>query len=213
VDDVESYGPHLVQIVSRLPQRFVSHVLALACGDKEEDWNAEPTGTSPSQRQERRQRDVLPLVFGDVSAEDLPKRSTKFSRHEFECRSAWLFVLLAALNFSFNGGRAYQGVRPLYGPPTQSQYSALVRLYAAADAMVEMNPEKIIAPNREKRLGVASVSYAGEEVTTAEGIVPELLPPLSSAQGCLRFSAHPSATSWLHPPLCRRTPPCAQGLA
>ena len=74
-------------------------------------------------------------------------------------------------------------MRPLYGPPTQSQYSALVRLYAAADAMVEMNPEKIIAPNWEERLGEASVSYAGEEVTTAEGIVPELCLPSLPPKG------------------------------
>ena len=123
VDDVESYGPHLVQIVARLPHRFVSHVVALACGDMEEDGKAEPTGTSPRQRPERR-RDVLPLVFGNVSAEDLPKRASKFTRHEWKCRSSWLLVLLAALNFSFNGGRAYLGARPLYGPPTQSQYSS-----------------------------------------------------------------------------------------
>ena len=58
-----------------------------------------------------------------------------------------------------------------------------MRLYAAADAMVEMNPEKIIAPNWEQRLGEASVSYAGEEVTTAEGIVPELCLPTLPPKG------------------------------
>ena len=115
----------------------------------------------PSRRlpPEGRQGDLLSLVFGMVSAEDLPRpTASRLARGEYARKILlWVMLMIAMLNFHYNLGHPALAGSLRSGPPTEPQYAALVRLHTAADMMVELNPGSLDGVDWETEVGKSKI--------------------------------------------------------
>ena len=160
-----------------LPQTFCSHLSAVVtgaqsalldvAGDFADKGTHGPSGQAHSSRP--RQRDLLPLVYGDLSAEDTPQFDSPYATGQTRarCRAVWVLLMIAALNLHFVLGHGAGRNFLRAGPPTVPQYQSLVRLHAAADMICHFNPLEIQSEDWESALARSSVSYTGEEVISA----------------------------------------------
>ena len=117
-----------------------------------------------------RQRDVLPLCFTSLSAEDLPKEysETDLLPGLRSARFAWMGLMITCITWHYGFGENGATVRPLFGPPMPTQFSSLVRRGTAADVMCRLNPKSIGARDWVWDLNCSAISYSGEEVRIAE---------------------------------------------
>ena len=99
-------------------------------------------------------------------------------------RLSWLFVILATLNLHWGLGTEKGAKGVLHGPPSSVQLAALQKLVGAADAMIRLSPGQLGERDWKTEVGRASVSYEGEEVSTAlplvsSSVLPGLRPKAS----------------------------------
>ena len=132
----------LEKIILKMPQRFARYAQQLVTGIIDD----RPPG-------QQRPRDLLPLPLCAIDAADLPRlySHTEGLASRKASRSAWLLVLVTALNYHYCLGSCSKSIRPLSGPATPVQHAALVRLGAAADGMCCMSPDKLEAIDFRKK--------------------------------------------------------------
>ena len=186
----KSYAIHVGQIV--LGDRYFDECVGDVCGSRGTVSSTVAGSHGPSRivPREGRQLDLLPLVFGRVSAEDLPQPTTmRMGSFEYSRKLVvWVMLMIAMLNLHYNLGHRARAGALRSGPPTEPQYAALVRLFAAADSLIEMNPGSLQGVDWNQSIGSARVSYDGEEVCTAVPLLlSRVLPtlPPKGAAGCI----------------------------
>ena len=121
---LEEIAVQLHKVSASLPKNFVAYMHQL-CGP---DVAAEGSKPSASYRQ----RDLLPLVLTEPSAEDLPWHNSRpQGAGAWKRIRAWLVRMIVTIYFQYGLGQAARGSLPLHGPATGFHYAAIVRLCAA----------------------------------------------------------------------------------
>ena len=83
-------------------------------------------------------------------------------------RFAWMGLMITCITWHYGFGENGATVRPLFGPPTPTQFSSLVRGGTATGVMCRLNPKSIGARDWVWDLNCSAISYSGEEVRIAE---------------------------------------------
>ena len=202
-----------LQVAKALPAAFRSHLSAVVtgavpafsdvAGDLVDASAHGPSGRAATSRP--RQRDLLPLVYGDLSAEDTPKFDSPYATGptRARCRAIWTLLMIVTLNWHFVLGHAPGRNFLRAGPPTVPQYQSLVRLHAAADMICHLNPFEVSTDNWEAALSRASLSYTGEEVISATPLTfPRVLPTLPRAGVAGSIPIVPLLDGWTKEAVC-----------
>ncbi len=169
------FPQHLLSLCWMLPERFVAYLSQL-CGV--ETVLSDNSSTCPRPAAARRNRDLLPLPFVVPSAEDMPRKPVAENLATLcsACKG-WLLLMVCALNSHWGLGSVERALSPPSGPPSRPQYSSLVRLATAADAICEMHPGELPECDWRAEMKHTRVSYEGEEVSVAEALTVEQVIP------------------------------------
>ena len=204
---LSEFADVLVSMVQILPLAFRDYMHATVCGAESENVpKPRPSGQGS--------RDLFPLPYSFVSAEELPRAISCTDGHQTlrKVRSSWLLLLVTALNYEYFLCDQKRASRLTFGPATKAQHQALVRLGCCADLLCELNPDALEATDWKTALKTSSVSYSGDEVCIAEAltfaqVAPGLPPPgvaasipiVSLLEGSAREDLLNPATALLEP--------------
>ena len=139
----------------------------------------------PSEVGQDRQRDLLPLPFYSVSAEDIAEdcraRGVEIQR-DLDALQEWVNVVTIGFNHLF-ANKAPESTAALPdGPVTLAQLRCIRHIALSVCVMLEFNPDAVRHRDWAADLASRKVSYEGEDIGHAEKLtVEQVLPGLPPA--------------------------------
>ena len=138
-------------------------------------------GVRPVLGRSSRQRDLLPLPFCHMSAEDKPVFAAQLRRQwdpsKGKARSSWLWLIILALNFGHCISANSTSTAHFFGPATPAQARSLGLLEKYAEGYIDENPDRLSKPCWRTELKRKRVDYSGDEVALAEKLTLKQIQP------------------------------------
>ena len=160
---------------------FVQRVMdSKASGATSQSERAGPNGGKRSKGR-RAARDLLPLPFSPLSAEDVQREESLRSKEATESRQSWVAVMILALDYQYLNRHKRKAAELPLGPPTEAQTKAIIGLGQAADLLYQTSPDEVRTHDWAAELKGKKISYEGDEIACPECLsfaqVIETLPP------------------------------------